>query len=103
MAQTVPAANWSYNATGTVITLSGGFVPQDIYEFTYTAKNPTVNGLGFAAVRDWNSWLRSASTDDLGNANPLAGDIQRIYTEVVSQPGRLLNDGSVEKRVGYRA
>jgi len=88
----VPAANWSYNATGTTITLAGGFVPNDIYEFTYTAKNPTVNGLGFAAVRDWNSWLRSATKDDLGNANPLAGDIQRIYTEVVSQPGRLLND-----------
>jgi hypothetical protein len=91
-AMPVPAANWSYNATGTTITLTGGFTPNDIYEFTYTAKNPTVNGLGFAAVRDWNSWLRSATKDDLGNANPLAGDIQRIYTEVVSQPGRLLND-----------
>ena len=68
------------------------FVNNDIYEFSYTAKDPTVNGLGFAAVRDWNAWLRYATRDDDGTANPLAGDVQRIYTEVVSQPGRLLND-----------
>jgi hypothetical protein len=68
------------------------FVANDIYEFSYTAKDPTVNGLGFAAVRDWNAFLKYESKDDAGNANPLAGDITRIYTEVVSQPGRLLND-----------
>ena len=51
-----------------------------------------MNGLGFAAVRDWNAWLRYDKRDDVGTANPLAGDIQRIYTEISSQPGRLLND-----------
>jgi hypothetical protein len=51
-----------------------------------------VNGLGFAAVRDWNAFLKYESRDDSANVNPLAGDITRIYTEVVSQPGRLLND-----------
>jgi hypothetical protein len=71
---------------------AANFVNNDIYEFSYTAKDPTVNGLGFAAVRDWNAWLRYARRDDHGNPNPLAGDIKRIYTEVVSQPGRLLND-----------
>src|SRR4029077_12620826 len=69
-----------------------GWVSQDIYEFSYTAKNPTVNGLGFAAVRDWNAWLRSETDDGQGTANPLAGDIQRIFTEISSQPGRFLND-----------
>ena len=81
--------------TGTAIRLVGGstFVANDIYEFSYTAKDPTVNGLGFAAVRDWNAWLRfEATDDDFGTANPLAGDIQRIYTEISSQPGRFLND-----------
>lgn len=53
VAQVVPAANWNYNAAGTAITLTGGFVANDIYEFSYTAKDPTVAGLGFAAVRDW--------------------------------------------------
>jgi len=89
----IPAAGWNYNAAGTAISLAGGnFVNNDIYEFSYTAKDPTVNGLGFAAVRDFNAWLREAASDDAGHPNPLAGDVQRIYTEVVSQPGRFLND-----------
>jgi hypothetical protein len=91
----VPASGWTYNAAGTTINLvPPGWVSQDIYEFTYTAKNPTVNGLGFAAVRDWNSWLRDATQDESmpPTPNPLAGDIQRIFTEISSQPGRFLND-----------
>jgi hypothetical protein len=51
-----------------------------------------VNGIGFAAVRDFNAFLRYEKADDVGTANPLAGDVMRIYTEVQSQPGRLLND-----------
>ncbi len=91
--QVIPDSGWNYNADGTAISLaSGNFVANDIYEFSYIAKDPTVNGLGFAAVRDWNAWLRYARRDDYGNPNPMAGDIKRIYTEVVSQPGRLLND-----------
>jgi hypothetical protein len=89
----VPASGWNYNASGTAISLTGGnFVANDIYELSYTAQNPTVNGVGFAAVRDWNAWLRYATHDDAGNRNPLAGHVKRIYTEVVSQPGRMLND-----------
>ncbi len=86
---------WTYNASGTAISLVGSsFAANDIYELSYTAKDPTVNGLGFAAIRDWNAWLRYETKDeqDPATANPLAGDVQRIYTEVVSQPGRLLND-----------
>ena len=92
------AAGWAYNADGTAISLvdstgaAAAFVAQDIYEFSYTAKNPTVNGIGFAAVRDFNAWLRYAKKDDAGMANPLAGHVDRIYTEISSQPGRLLND-----------
>jgi hypothetical protein len=86
----VPLASWNYNAAGTAITHAA--VANDIYEFSYTAKDPTINGLGFAAVRDWNSWLRYAATDSAGTANPLAGYITNIYTEISSQPGRLLND-----------
>jgi hypothetical protein len=97
----VPTSAWAYNATGTpgtsihLVSSTGATVPfvaNDIYEFSYTAKNPTVNGLGFAAVRDWNAWLRSETKDDLGTPNPLAGDVARIYTEISSQPGRFLND-----------
>jgi len=91
--QMVTTTAWSYNAGGTAISLVGtSFVANDIYEFSYIAKDPTVNGLGFAAVRDWNAWLRYETADDSGNPNPLANDISRIYTEISSQPGRFLND-----------
>src|SRR5262245_20179389 len=93
--QVIPESGWRYNANGTGIMLlpaGTSFRPNDIYEFSYTAKDPTVNGIGFAAVRDWNAWLRYETKDQAGNANPLGGDITRIYTEVSSQPGRFLND-----------
>jgi hypothetical protein len=89
----VPASNWSYNAAGTQINLSpAGWVANDIYEFSYTAKDPTVNGLGLAAVRDWVDWLRYQKADSNNVPNPIAGDVQRVYTETVSQPARFLND-----------
>ncbi|HSV20378.1 MAG TPA: alpha/beta hydrolase domain-containing protein [Casimicrobiaceae bacterium] len=91
--QVVPTSDWKYNSTGTSISLTtGNFTPNDIYEFMYTAKDPTVNGIGFAAVRDFNAWLRYETKDDTGTANPMAGDIKFITTEISSQPGRLLND-----------
>ena len=94
VAQVVPTSSWQYtDATNTAIKLtSGSFVANDIYEFTYIAKNPTVNGMGFAAIRDFMPWLRYSSDDGHGTANPLANYIQRVYTDVVSQPARLLND-----------
>jgi alpha/beta hydrolase family protein len=91
--QVVPATDWQYNADGSAISLtSGSFTPNDIYEFTYTAKDPTVNGIGFAAVRDWIDFLRYGTADDAGTPNPLAGDVQKVYTYTLSQPARLLND-----------
>jgi hypothetical protein len=86
--------SWAYtDSTNTAIQLTtGNFVNNDIYEFSYTAMNPTVNGLGLAAIRDFNSFLRYATVDDLGTPNPLAGDVTRIYTETSSQPARTLND-----------
>ena len=92
----IPASGWEYtSAAGTAIRLlpvGTPFAANDIYEFRYTAKDPSVNGLGLAAVRDWNAWLRYEETDSFGTANPLAGDVSRIYSAVLSQPGRMLND-----------
>jgi len=91
--QVIPDAGWNYNTDGTAISLAGGsFAANDIYEFAYTARDPKVNGLGFAAVRDWMEFLRYERRDDHGNPNPLAQHIKRVYTEISSQPGRLLND-----------
>jgi hypothetical protein len=93
--QVVAESGWQYNSEGTAISLLPAgtrFATGDIYEFSYTAKDPTVNGIGFAAVRDWNAWLRYETRDEAGTPNPLAGDVTRIYTEISSQPGRFLND-----------
>ena len=91
--QIIPDTGWNYNADGTAISLaSGNFVANDIYEFAYTAKDPKVNGLGFAAIRDWMEFLRYERRDDQNNPNPLARHVKRVYTEISSQPGRLLND-----------
>jgi hypothetical protein len=93
--QVVPPAGWEYIDNGSAIRLlpaGATFAPNDIYEFSYVAKDPTVNGIGFAAVRDFNSFLRYATADAAGTRNPLAGDVTRIYTFAVSQPARMLND-----------
>src|SRR5882672_5350631 len=93
--QVVPASGWAYDAEGTSIHLlpqGARFTQGDIYELSYTAKDPTVNAVGFAAVRDFNAFLRYEQADEDGTRNPLAGDITRIYTEISSQPGRMLND-----------
>ncbi|HTO96550.1 MAG TPA: hypothetical protein VMK66_05845, partial [Myxococcales bacterium] len=42
------------------VCLQGGFDTNHIYELLYTAKNPTVTGLGFAAARDFVSFLRNS-------------------------------------------
>jgi hypothetical protein len=89
----VAVSGWNYNADGTAISLVGGnFVNNDIYEFSYTAKDPTVNGIGFAAVRDFVTWLRYEAKDDSGTANPMAGDINAHLHDHRSQPARMLND-----------
>ena len=55
---TIPRAKW--HLTGNVVTLDGGFEPGRIYELAYTAADPPVAALGFAAVRDAASWVRYA-------------------------------------------
>ncbi len=52
----IPRAKW--RLAGNVVTLDGGFEPGRIYELAYTAANPPVAALGFAAVRDAASWVK---------------------------------------------
>jgi Alpha/beta hydrolase domain len=96
----VPAADWDYvDAKLNAVKLTSGnfggpgsFGPTALYEFTYMAKDPMVVGLGFAAIRDIATFLRNAETDDGGTPNPLAGDVQYIYTFCSSQPCRTTRD-----------
>jgi Alpha/beta hydrolase domain len=69
-----------------------GFDAGAIYEFIYTAKDPKVMGLGFAATRDLVAFLRHDAADATGTANPLAGRIDRAIGFGLSQSGRYLHD-----------
>jgi hypothetical protein len=74
----------------TDICVFDGFDPNRLYQLTYTAKNPQVSGLGFAAMRDVISFLRYANLDSTGTANPLAGKINTAICSGVSQSGHIL-------------
>jgi hypothetical protein len=52
-----------------------------IYEFTYTARDPKVMGIGFAAVRDLVTFLKHAAADTRGNPNPL-NDLRQAPCEL---------------------
>ncbi len=69
-----------------------GFDAGAIYELIYTAKEPKVMGLGFAATRDIVSFLRYEKTDTTGAENPLSGRIDKAIGFGLSQSGRFLQD-----------
>ena len=90
----IPTTGWEYANDSAIRLLPAGtpFKQSAIYEFTDTARDPVVAGIGFAATRDFISFLRNATSDDFGNRNPLAGDVSRTLEFSVSQPGRYMND-----------
>ncbi|HET7160988.1 MAG TPA: alpha/beta hydrolase domain-containing protein, partial [Burkholderiales bacterium] len=51
------------------VCLKGNFDTNHIYELLYTAKNPMVLGLGFAATRDFISFLRNSNGASTGNCS----------------------------------
>lgn len=72
------------------ICIKGGFNPAYLYELVYTAKDPKVYGIGFAATRDLNSYLRYGARDDAGGANVLQGRIAWAISQGNSQSGTFL-------------
>ena len=68
------------------------FINNDIYELSYLAAQPTVNGLGLAINRDWYSWLKGNSGSAAQGLNPFKGTLKQIYMTSVSQPDRTFND-----------
>jgi len=74
------------------IHLPGGFEPGWIYELVYTAKHPRVHGLGHVVVRDLVSFLKYEARDTAGNANPVAGNVDKAYAWGRSQTGRCIRD-----------
>ncbi|RFS14372.1 alpha/beta hydrolase domain-containing protein [Emticicia sp. C21] len=92
----VPDSDWAFSdctteafpgkPSTTQISVKGGFDPDYIYELDYTAKNPLVLGLGFAATRDIISFFRYAKQTD----NPIANQIKASIAVGVSQCGNFL-------------
>lgn len=70
--------------------LKDGFDPAYLYELSYTAKDPLVLGIGFAATRDINAFFRAAIRDETGFANPVAGKIKAAIAIGGSQSGNFL-------------
>jgi len=90
----IAPADWEYVNAQSIRLLPAGtpFQRGTLYEFTYSATKPLVAGLGFAAIRDLAAFLHRAAQDDQGQPNPLAADLQFVYSFCVSQPCRALHD-----------
>ncbi len=74
----------------TKLCVKNGFEPDSEYVIQYTAKDPLVLGIGYAATRDLNSFLRYAAKDDTGEANPVAGRIRWAMSRGDSQSGNFI-------------
>jgi hypothetical protein len=96
------STDWSWGGPGTcsstsktsnsISLKSGAFTQSAIYELTYTAKDPYIATVGFAAIRDFASFLKYSKADNAGTANPLSGSVNSIVGYGLSQPARLWND-----------
>jgi hypothetical protein len=73
------------------ISRPAGFDAGAIYELIYTAKDPKVMGLGFAATRDIVTFLRREA-GDAAAPNPVAGRIDHAIAFGQSQSGRFVHD-----------
>ncbi|MDE3198915.1 MAG: hypothetical protein KGN84_21380 [Acidobacteriota bacterium] len=95
-AAAVPAAEWAFadctskpfpgEPNPGKICAKNGFDPASEYTLIYTAKDPLVLGIGFAATRDLNSFLRYDNSAD----NPLAGKIKWAISQGNSQSGNFI-------------
>lgn len=72
------------------VCLKGGFDPARLYELRYTVSDPLVLGIGFAATRDLNAFLRYEQHDEAGTPNPVAGMVRWGIAEGRSQSGAFL-------------
>ena len=96
----VPSGDWAFADCSSVpfpgtpdaskICARTGFDPAFAYDLVFTAKDPLVLGIGYAATRDLNSFLRYADQDDTGAANPVAGQVKWALGRGDSQSGNFI-------------
>jgi hypothetical protein len=73
---------------------SGTFNPNQLYEMVFTAQNPLVLAVGYAATRDFISFLRNEPSDRQGHPNPISGTIRTVMSIGASQSGSFIR-GSI--------
>ncbi|HET7525935.1 MAG TPA: alpha/beta hydrolase domain-containing protein, partial [Burkholderiaceae bacterium] len=97
----IPAGDWAWarcdaghpfpgTPDATQICLKGGFDPTRLYQVVFTAADPYVLGIGFAAWRDVGEFFKRARADDAGTPNPVAGLVTHSITRGISQSGNFL-------------
>lgn len=74
----------------TQICLKNGFDSKLLYQVVYTAQDPLVLGIGFAAFRDVGTFFKNEKADSADTANPVAGGVQWAITRGVSQSGNYI-------------
>ena len=98
----IPSSDWAFADCSstpfpgvpdpTHVCLKNGFDPNLIYQLVYQAKDPLVQGIGFAATRDIVSFFRRAMYDDAGTPNPIASTTRWSIGYGKSQSGRFLKE-----------
>jgi hypothetical protein len=86
-ARPIPREDWQFTEDGRSIRMAAGFEAKKIYEVVYRSQDPTVVGVGPAAVRDAISKLKHSSTSELSLPQ---GAIRRAIAFGISQSGRFL-------------
>jgi len=97
----VPSSDWAWamcdadhpfpgTPDPTRICLKNGFDPDLLYQVVFTAKDPYVLGIGFAAFRDVGSFFKYEAEDDFGTLNPVADGISWTIIRGVSQSGNFV-------------
>lgn len=89
-----PIARDKWHVKAHTVTLDDGFEPGKTYEISYRAANPPVAGVGFAAMRDFASWLKHKPADGEMASGPggTSGSVKYTYAYGASQSGRFLRD-----------
>jgi hypothetical protein len=99
--QAIPASDWAWAKCDAAnpfpgtpdpwqICLKNGFDKARLYQVVFTAADPYVLGVGFAAWRDVGAFFKKAKADDSGTPNPLAGKVTHSIARGVSQSGNYL-------------
>jgi hypothetical protein len=99
--QSIAASDWAWARCdaqnpfpgvpdATQICLKKGFDAKRLYQVVFTAADPYVLGVGFAAWRDVGAFFKQAQADDVGTPNPIAKTVKHSIGRGVSQSGNYL-------------